>query len=170
MSFLDLAKARYSVRSFCDKPVEEAKVQKLLEAAQLAPTACNKQPVKILVLKSPSSLETLKKCTRSHFGTTLAMIFCYRKDECWVREYDGKASGDVDASIVTTHVMLEAAELGLGSTWVMHFDPAALRYEFRIPEELEPVSLLVMGYPSEEAAPSPRHAQTKSLEELTELF
>ncbi len=165
MEFLKLAAERYSVRKFTDKPIGQESVDRILKAAQLAPTACNFQPQRIFVINSNESLGKLKNCTKCHFDCTLAMLVCYNKDECWTRKYDGAQSGVVDASIITTHMMLEAAELGIGSTWVMHFDPAAIRTEFEIPENIEPVALLVMGYPADDAQPNERHTQFRPLEE-----
>lgn len=168
MDLLKLMEERYSVRDFCDKPVEEEKIQAILKAGQLAPTACNNQPQKIYVLKTKESLELWKKCTKCHFNEQLVMIICYDKNTCWKREFDGQNSGYVDASIVTTQMMLEAANEGIGSTWIMYFDPQAVRTEFNLPENIEPVSVLSMGYASEKAKPSPRHALRKPLSETVE--
>lgn len=168
--FLDLLNKRYSVRKFLDKQVEDEKIDKILEAARLAPTACNYQPLKIYVLKSKEALEKLQKCKYSHFGETLAFIICQDKDKCWKREFDNKLSGEVDASIVTTYMMLEITSLSLGSTWIMHFIPDALIEEFNIPSNLEPVSILVAGYTAEDAKPSPRHSQRKEISELIEYL
>ena len=91
---------------------------------------------------------------------------CYDKNECWKRGYDGKPSGDIDASIVATHMMLAAFALGVGTTWVMHFIPAAVREEFDMPESLEPVALPVMGYPASDAKPYPGHGEKRPVEEI----
>ena len=165
--FLKLAAARYSVRKFRPDPVEPEKLDLIiLRAGNLAPTACNLQPQRILVLSSEESLDKLSRCTRCHFNAPAALLVCYHREECWKREYDEKSSGDIDASIVTTHMMLEAASLGIGSTWVMYFNPEAVREEFEVPEQLEPTALLVLGYPAEDAKPSPRHTESRPLEEL----
>lgn len=165
MDFLELAKARFSVRSFSERPIELEKLHSILEAGQVSPTACNLQPQKILVLQSEDALEKYRHCTVCHFNAPLAILTCYDTSASWTREYDGKSSGDIDAAIVTTHMMLEATSLGIGSTWVMHFIPEAIREEFQLPEQYEPVSLLAMGYPAEDAQPSPRHTSTKPLAE-----
>lgn len=165
MDFLKLAKERYSVRKFSQQPIEREKLERILAAGRVAPTACNRQPQRVLAVTRREGLEKLKKCTNSHFNATAALIVCYHREECWKRSFDGKPSGEIDASIVTTHMMLAAYELGIGSTWVMHFNPAALRAEYAIPAELEPVAVLVMGYPAEDAAPYPGHAQIRPEEE-----
>jgi nitroreductase len=79
--------------------------------------------------------------------------------ECWKRSYDGKSSGDIDVSIVATHMMLVASSLGVGTTWIMHFIPEAVRCEFSIPDDIEPVALLIMGYPSPDAKPLHLHSE-----------
>ncbi len=165
MDFLKLATDRYSVRKFADKPVEKEAVDKILAAAHVAPTGCNYQPHKILVINSEEALAKLKECTRCHFDAPCAMLVCYNSDECWTRPYDGSQSGVVDASIVTTHMMLRAWELGIGSTWVMHFNPFKMREEFAVPENFVPVALLVMGYPSPDALPNERHTVYRPIEE-----
>ena len=165
MDFLKLATDRYSVRKFADKPVEKEAVDKILAAAHVAPTGCNYQPHKILVINSEEALAKLKECTRCHFDAPCAMLVCYNSDECWTRPYDGSQSGVVDASIVTTHMMLQAWELGIGSTWVMHFNPFKMREEFAVPENFVPVALLVMGYPSPDALPNERHTIYRPIEE-----
>lgn len=165
MDFLSLAESRFSVRSFSDKPIAPETLQSILRAGQVAPTACNLQPQKILVLQGKAALEKYRKCTVCHFNAPLAILVCYHKEECWTREYDGKTSGDIDAAIVTTHMMLEAANLGVGSTWIMHFIPEAIREEFQLPDQYEPVSLLAMGYPAENAKPYPGHDSIKPLKE-----
>lgn len=165
MDFLQLAAARYSVRKFQPKPVSEEHISSILKAGHLAPTACNLQPQRILVIDGKEELEKLKRCTKCHFDAPAAFLVCYEKDACWQRRYDGKRSGEVDASIVTTHMMLAAASLGVGTTWVMSFDPVAVRSEFEVPEAFEPVVILVAGYPAEDAAPYPGHSEFRPIEQ-----
>ena len=165
-NFLELAAGRYSVRKFADRPIEQEVLDQILKAGHLAPTACNFQPQKILVINSREALEKLSRCTRSFFNAPAAMLICYDKNLCWKRGADEKPSGEVDASIVATHLMLQAAALGVGSTWVMSFDPKAMRSEFNIPENIVEVALLVMGYPAPDAEPSPRHTQYRPSEEI----
>ncbi len=153
MDFLKLAADRYSVRKFKNEHLEKEVIDKILKAGHLAPTGCNFQPQRILVLNNDESIEKLKGCTKCHFNAPTAMLVCYNKDESWVRKYDGALSAPVDAAIVTTHMMLEAYSIGVGSTWVMHFDPSAMIEAFNIPENIVPVALLVMGYPADDAEP-----------------
>lgn len=168
--FMTLAKERYSLRKFAPTPVDDAVIEQVLEAGHVAPTACNLQPQKIFVLKSAAALEKLKKCTDCHFNAPAAMLICYDKEKSWKRSFDGKDSGYVDASIVTTHMMLKIAELGLGSTWVMWFDPAAVRTEYALAENLEPVAILPFGYPAENARPAHLHGKFRPKEEIVEVL
>lgn len=167
MDFLELAKSRYSVRSFKATPVSDEEIMLILQAAQAAPTACNIQPQRIIAVKSAEGIEKFRKCTPCHFNAPLAFIVCHDTEKCWKRSYDGKSSGDIDASIVATHMMLEAYELNIGSTWVMYFIPEAVKTEFDLPDNIEPTAVLVMGYPSEECVPSKLHFDRKSKEEYT---
>ncbi|MDR1177282.1 MAG: nitroreductase family protein [Spirochaetaceae bacterium] len=157
MDFSKLVKERYSVRKFLDKAVEKDKLKLILEAARIAPTAANKQPQRILVLERDAELKKLDLCTSGRFGAPAAFIVCYDSTACWVRTYDGEKAGVVDASIVTTQMMLQACDLGLGTTWVMYFDPVKIRKEFAIPGTIIPVAVLPLGYPAPDATPADFH-------------
>ena len=100
MDFLTLAEKRYSVRKFTRQAINQDTLDQILRAGYLAPTACNRQPQRILIINQEESLEKLRRCTKCHFDAPAALLVCYAKDECWQRSYDGKASGDIDASIV----------------------------------------------------------------------
>ena len=163
---LYLHKRRDEECKFTDEPIAKEIIDKILKAGHVAPTACNYQPQRIMVISSPEALSKLKDCTRCHFDCACAMLVCYNKDECWVRKYDGENSGFVDASIVTTHMMLEATYLGIGTTWVMHFNPEKMIETFNIPENIVPVALLVMGYPAEDSAPIDMHSKFRPVEDV----
>ena len=164
MDFLALAESRYSVRKFSGRPVEEEKIAAVLEAGRLAPTARNFQPQRIFLVRSEEAMEKYRACTPCHYGAPVGLVVCYDKNTCY-RKDGGKDSGDIDCSIVITHMMLEAEEQGLGSTWLLRFDAEAVKKLFALPEELEPVSLLNIGYAAEDAAPSPMHTDRKPLTE-----
>jgi len=165
MEFEKLIRERYSVRSFQAEHLPQKVLDKILAAGNLAPTGCNLQPQRILVINSDEGIEKLKGCTKCHFGAPTALLVCHNKEESWVRKYDGALSSPVDAVIVATHMMLAAQNEGVGCCWVMHFDPAAMRETFAIPEKVEPVALLVMGYPASDAAPLALHGQYRPMEE-----
>ena len=166
MDFLQLVAERYSVRNFESKHIEQDKIDKIIKAAHLAPTGCNYQPYRILVLNTDESIQKLKGCTKCHFGAPCAFLVCYNREESWKRPYDGALSAPVDAAIVATHMMLEAQTLGIGCCWVMHFDPGAMKDTFAIPDGIEPAALLVMGYPTADAKPLPLHSQYRPLDEI----
>jgi len=163
MDFQELAAKRYSARGFRQMPISKTEIEKILMAGNAAPTAHNNQPQEIIVVHSQEGLEVLRKCTECHYNAPLAFVICYNREKCWERGYDQKHSGDIDASIVATHMMLEAADLGIGSTWIMHFIPKAIRVEFKLPDNVEPVAILIMGYT--DAEPSKDHFKRRNLDE-----
>ncbi len=166
MDFLELARERFSVLEYEERPVEPEKVEQILEAARLAPTACNNQPQRILVIDSDELRARLKAVKPSRYYAPLAFLVCYDKTACWIRPSDGKASGEIDAAIAATHMMLEAEDLGLGSIWVMSWDPAKMKEVFALPEAVEPVALLIAGYRAPSAAPRGGHLSRKRAEDL----
>ena len=166
MEYEKLIKERYSVRSFKKEHLKKEEIVKILEAAHIAPTGCNNQPQRILVLNNDDSMAKLKNCTKCHFNAPAAMIVCYDEEESWKSPYDGALSAPVDAAIVTTHMMLAAYNIGVGSCWVMHFNPAKVKEEFNIPDNIKPLAILIMGYPRETSVPSDYHNKFRPLEEI----
>ena len=165
MDFIELVKTRYSVRKFEPKKVEKEKLDLILEAGRLAPTAVNYQPQRILVIESEEGLNKIKTCTKYHFHAPLTLLVCYDTSASWKRPSDGLDMGLVDASIVTTQMMLQITALGLGTTWVGSFDDKMAREAFDLPSYLEPVAFLPIGYPREDASPSPMHEKRLALKE-----
>jgi nitroreductase len=147
MDLLELARMRYSARKYEETKVEDQKILKILEAGRVAPTAHNNQPQRLVVVKEQEGLKKLKK-SGNVYGAPLAIVVCSDRDVSWKRPYDGKSTADIDASIVTAQMMLEATSLGLGTIWVCFFDPIILRQEFNIPDNYEPVNILGVGYAS----------------------
>lgn len=145
MGFLELAKERFACRDYADKKVEKEKLEKILEAGRISPTAANMQPQRLLVIQEETGLEKLKKGT-DVYQAPLVIIVCGDREKVWKRPFDGKNMVDIDTSIVTTHMMLEAKELGLDTVWICYFKPDVIRAEFNIPENLEPVNILAIGY------------------------
>lgn len=165
MDFLKLAQNRYSCRSFSNKPIEQEKLNLILEAGRVAPTARNLQPQKILVLTDKTELEKLSECTKYGWNAPVIIIICYDKNSSYIRQFDGMDFGFIDGSIVTTQMMLEIQNLGLGTTWIGNFNPTKLHSVYQIPENYEIVSILPVGYPSEDSAPSKLHSDRKPLNE-----
>ena len=160
MNFLDNAKKRYSVRSYKSQKVEQEKLDLILEAARVAPTAANLQPVRLIVVQEKQGLAKIEKAANI-YNAPLAVIVCADHSTAWTRPFDKKQTGDIDASILTDHMMLQASELGLGTVWVCYFKPDILSQEFNLPENLEPVNILVIGYADEEPADPDRHGKTR---------
>lgn len=160
MDFLEIAKKRYSVRSYSDRKVEGEKLDKILQAAHIAPTAANLQPVHLIVVQKKDGLEKIGKGANI-YGAPLAIIVCADHNKAWVRPFDKKKTSDIDASILTDHMMMEATELGLGSVWVCYFKPDVIRKEFSLPDNLEPINILAIGYPNKAAADPERHSQNR---------
>ncbi len=165
-AFLQLAAERYSCRAFSDAPVTDTELASLLEAARLAPSAVNRQPVHVWVFKTPEVLEKLKEVTAYTFDAPIVILVACKAEDAWVRKYDGKNSAETDAAIAGTHIMMEAASLGLGCTWVASFDPSKLKELFPQIDEWEPVALFPTGHHAPGAAHSERHACGKPLEML----
>ena len=168
--FLELAKARFSARKFdgCDIPAED--VNKIIEAGISAPTAVNYQPIKIWVFESEEARRKLLTCTKMSFIEPAKVIFAVGTDtsKAWVRPFDKKNFGEVDAAIVITHMMLAIHDLGYGSTWIGHFDPDALGELFPGTKDYSMIGLLPVSGIAPDCTPSERHALHKPLDELVE--
>lgn len=147
MEFLKLAEKRFSVRKYLPVPVEDEKLGMILEAGRLAPTAANIQPVKVVAIRKKEALEKLGKAA-DIYGAPLALIVLADRSKAWTRPFDKMQTTDIDASIVTDHMMLESTSLGLGSVWICYFKPDVIKAEFALPDELVPVNILAVGYPS----------------------
>ena len=160
MNFLDNAKKRYSVRSYKSQKVEQEKLDLILEAARVAPTAANLQPVRLIVVQEKEGLAKIEKAANI-YNAPLAVIVCADHSTAWTRPFDKKQTGDIDASILTDHMMLQASELGLGTVWVCYFKPDILSQEFNLPANLEPVNIIVIVYDDEEPADPDRHGKTR---------
>ena len=164
MSFSQLVKQRYSVRKYDARPVEAEKLAAILEAGRLAPTAVNYQPQRILVVQG-EDMEKMKGCSPCLYDAPVALVVCYDKQSSW-KSRTGREIGDVDGGIVLTQMMYQAEELGIGSLIVGIYKEPLLRERFAIPENLEIVALLILGYAAEDCEPHPQfHASRKPLEE-----
>ncbi len=156
MSFLELAKRRYSCRKYQERKVEQEKLEAILEAGRVAPTAANYQPQRVLVLQSEEGMARVAKAART-FQAPLVLIICVDRDEAWKRSIDAVQTTDIDASIVTDHMMLAAADMGLDSVWICYFNADIIREEFNLPEHYVPVNILAIGYGEGNAQSPDRH-------------
>lgn len=171
MTFLELAKARYSVRSFKDQPIEDKKLNLILEAGHVAPTACNYQPQKIYIAKSEDARKKLASVCPCTFGAPVILVICYdRTRDAKSKLMPGYEFGETDAAIVCTHMMLEAAELGIGSCWVGWFNADQVSEVLDLPENVTVSALLPMGYPADDAKPAPLHAQYRELDDIVSVI
>ena len=163
MSFLDLAAKRYSVRAYKADGVEEEKLQAVLEAARLAPTAGNRQPFQIIVIRTKGREAELKRIYPQEWFSQAPVVvgICTIPAKAFKRS-DGKNYADVDATIAMDHLILAAADLGLGTCWIGAFDCAAAREVLRAPQGVEPIAFTPIGYPGD----APRPKKRKPLSDL----
>ncbi len=168
MDFMTLAKARYSCRKFdTEKIVEQEKIDKIIEVGMAAPTAVNKQPFKIFEIKRDKT-EKLKKATPFTFDAPIFLLVGANKNEAYVRSFDNKNFAEIDATIAATHMLLEVQDLGLGATWVAHFDEKVLKTEFPQLNDYNIVAIFPIGYPAKDAEINPLHYQSKAKDKLFE--
>jgi nitroreductase len=162
MDFRQLVKARYSVRKYLERPVEAEKIDLVLEAARLAPTAANYQPFRLMVIQDAGARKALAPAyNRSWFYTApIIVVVCGVPGEAWVRA-DGFSCLEIDAAIVADHLILQATELGLGTCWIADFKPEPLREALALPAELVPLLLIPLGYPGSQRRPKKRRPLTE---------
>ena len=168
MEFNEVIKKREATRMFSSKEIEKEKLDKVLEAGRIAPTAKNIQPIKIYVVSSKSGIEKLDKASHGRYGAPTVLVVCGNIDEAFMK--GTHSTYEIDASITATHMMLEATNQGLGSIWIEMFDEEALRKELNIPTNLIPVCLIPIGYRDENCPDSPRHNLRKDIDEIIEYI
>ena len=168
--FLKLAESRFSIRQFLNKPVEQEKIDALLRVAQVSPTAENKQPQKIYIITKEEDRKKLKTVSKYTFNAPMYFIVCCDKNKAWKQKNEDYISTEIDGSIVTTHIILEAFDLGLGSVVVRNFETENLKKLFNIPENMVPISLLPIGYPKEGVKPSKLHFTKNDIKDMVEYL
>ena len=167
MEFEQLFRERYACRKFLNKTIEKELLDKILEAARLAPTAKNQQPFRIFVIESEESLKKIDEVSPCRYGAPVVLAFVYDLDEMWKNPNNpAHHSGVEDVAIVATHAMLEAKNLGLDSCWVKYFDNEKFEKIFAIPSNQKSVLLLPIGYG--EIGPGPLHKAKKDISKLVE--
>ena len=167
--FLQLAADRYSVRHFTSTPVEQEKIDLILQAAKLAPTAINSQPQKIYVLRSEDAVAKANAFSPCMYGAPHAFLVCCDEERACKRGEDG-SFGDIDCSIVLTHILLEATNLGVGTCPVGYFDSSKAIKSLGLPTNMRPVLLIPFGYAADDAKPSDKHSTYRSDSELVEYL
>ena len=163
MEFFDLIRKRYSVRAYRTDPVEDEKLQEVLEAARLAPTAANRQPFKLIVISTAGREDELQSIYNPAWFVQAPLVICACgvPDEGWTR-MDGKSYVDVDVAIMMDHLVLAATDLGLGTCWIAAFDPEAARKVLGLPRGVEPIAFTPLGYPADQPS-------TKKRKELSDF-
>ncbi|MBN2162149.1 MAG: nitroreductase family protein [Pontiellaceae bacterium] len=165
MNFIELARSRCSIRKYKPEPVSEDLLTQVLLAGSLAPTAKNLQPFQFIVVRAPEQLDALAAAYPAPFlrEAPVVIVICIDPGEAWVRQrHDDRNYCEVDAAIAVDHMALAATDLGLGTCWIAAFDPDMVAAAMQLPEGVEPLLLLPLGYPAEEG----REKSRKSLEEL----
>jgi len=162
MEYSDLIAARYSVRAYRPDPVEDEKLQAVLEAARLAPTASNRQPFQLIVMHTAGREAEIGKIYRRPWfiQAPLVIAVCAIASQAWVRQSDQFNARLIDAAIVADHLILAAANLGLGTCWIAAFDVKTARSVLRLPDEAEPVIFTPLGYPADQSGPKTRKPLT----------
>ena len=151
MDFLELARQRYSVRAYQLDPVEDEKLNQVLEAALIAPTASNRQPFQLLVIHTSGREDELATIYQRPWFVQAPLIICAcaAPGQGWTRSSDGANYSIVDVAIAFDHLTLAAASLGLGTCWVAAFNPTRAREVLLIPPEIDPIALTPLGYPAD---------------------
>ncbi len=164
MEFEEIIRKRTAVRKYSDKKLEKEKLEKILEAGRLAPTAKNNQPFKIYVIESDEGLKKIDESSPCRYNAQTVLLVCGDKEEAFHKE--NYSTYEMDTSIVTTHMMLEATNLNVDSTWVEMFDQNMIRKLFDLSDNLTPVCLLMLGYKAEDCKENPSHNVRKDLKDL----
>lgn len=168
MNIDELINARYSVRAYKNTPVTDVQITELLEVAHMAPSACNRQPWEIHVVKLPVMLAKLAKAyPRDWFATAPCVLVLVEKhDESWHRPLDGKDHADIDIAILADHIALKATDMGLGTCWICHFDKVLVSKALGLSSTSEPAVLMTIGT----ADIAPKEKSRKSLEEIVHFW
>lgn len=167
MNIYDIIKKRRSVRSYKPETVEEEKLNRILEAARLAPSAANRQPVYFVVIKDEKVKQQLKKAYGEIWFYTAPVIVCVCgvQEKAWKRE-DGKNYADIDAAIAMDHLILAATEEGLATCWIAAFKVQVVKSVLNLPPGIEPVAMTPLGYPLD----MPESTYRKPMEEMIKVI
>ena len=167
MDLFELIKNRYSVKDFDEnKEIDKDVIEKILEMGRFAPTAVNGQPQRVYVLKSREALDKFDKVCSMRYHAPVVLMVCIDKDKVWKHPLeDGYDTSEMDASIVTTHMMLGANSMGVGSCWIRYFARVGVKKIFGLSSNISPVCFLLLGYPSDTCQPLPKHFSRLPLED-----
>lgn len=169
MKFAELILLRRSVRLYADRPVARDDLLAVLDAARAAPSACNNQPLRFIVVTERTELDELAGAyPRDWFrGAPAVIVVCADHHKSY-RRADGKDHADIDAAIATDHMTLAAAELGLGTCWICAFDTDRVRRQLALPGHFEPVVLMPLGHPVEPLSAAAHQSPRKPFDSLVQ--
>ncbi len=167
MDFSNICKNRFSVRSFSDAQVEKEKTERILNAIRFSPTALNHQPYKIYVAETEEGNTKIKKAMAPDYGQQLVFVVCSDRDNAWQNRYSRQENVLQDIGIIGATILYAAENEGLGSCYVCNFDPKVLQVELNMGSNVLPECLIYVGYPSDTAVPSERHAIRRAIKEFT---
>ena len=165
MEFKEVIKARYSCKKYGDRKVAPEKIQAILEAGRLAPTAKNLQEQHVYVVQSADLLAKIDAITPCRYGAPMMLVIAFDKYTVFTYPGEKRDSGIEDATIVATHMILAAADEGVDSCWINNFDPEKLSEALGLPENEEVLMLMDLGYAAEGTGPLPNHSSRKPLSE-----
>jgi nitroreductase len=168
MSFLELAKNRYSCRNYDSRPIDQDKLQLVLEAGRIAPSAVNFQPWHFIVIQEKENLQKLHEVYHREWFRTAScvIIICGDHDQSWRRKHDGKDHCDIDVAITVDHMTLQATELGLATCWICNFDPGKTKETLNLPSNLEPLVILPVGYPLDQPDLTRHEEKRKNIRDI----
>ena len=165
MEFREVVKARYSCKKYSPRQVEPEKLNAILEAGRLAPTAKNLQEQRIYILQSAESLAKVDAVTPCRYGAPTVLVVAFDKNNVFTYPGGKRDSGVEDATIVATHMILAAADEGVDSCWINFLDPEKLAEALELPGNEEILMVMDLGYAAEGAGPLPNHDSRKPLSE-----
>lgn len=163
MEFKEVIQNRFSCKKYSDRQVEDEKLTAILEAGRLAPTAKNLQEQHIYVVRDPAALAKIDTITPCRYGAPTVLAVAYDTENVFTYPGGSRDSGMEDAAIVATHMILAAADEGVNSCWLNHFDPVLMKEALGLPEQEELLMLMDLGYAAEGFGPLPNHSNRKAL-------
>jgi nitroreductase len=168
MTFLELAKNRYSCRNYASRQVEKEKLDLVLEAGRIAPSAVNFQPWHFIVIREKENLEAIWKTYHREWfrSAPCVIVICGNHEQSWKRKHDGKDHCDIDVAITVDHMTLQATELGLATCWICNFDKDITINTLSLPAHMEPIVILPLGYPLDRGDPDRHTEKRKPAEDI----
>ena len=171
MTFIDIAKRRFSCRSYSDTPVENEKIMQIMEAARIAPSANNFQPWYFYAVSNDKALlaKVHETYHREWFNAPAVIVACAEKNKAWVRKSDGKNHAEIDVSIAIDHITLAASDLGLATCWICNFYVDKVKELFKMPDNIEPIALIPLAYCNNEPDINRFDKKRKNLNEIAKF-